>query len=102
MKQANQGGAMNRTSIPATRAPLSLLTAERGQTEQRQTRDAGFTADFQELYSLAMDQAIGIEKASFDAVVCLQSCVIDAVENAPWVSPAIDNLLELAARAIAS
>jgi hypothetical protein len=117
---------MKRTAIPYPNAPLSLLTAEQGQTEQRKTPQAGFTADFQEMYSLAMDRAVGIEKASLDAVVQMQSCMIDAFQNAPWGSsgvsamvpfdasfnpssdassdllPALAHLFDLAAQAITS
>jgi hypothetical protein len=88
---------MNRKTIPAIKAPLSFLAAM-----QDQTPDAAFNSDFQELYSLAMDQAIGIEKASFDAVVRMQSCVIDVFENASCFSPALVNLFDLAAQAITS
>lgn len=95
---------MNRTAIPATRAPLSLLTAEHGQTRPHQTPDAGFTAEFQELCSLAMDRALGFEKASLDAVVQMQSCAIDVLESASWasplVSPALGDLIDLAVQAI--
>ena len=44
--------------IPASHAPLSLM--------KNQTSDAGFVVDLPDLFSLAMDQVIGVEKASYD------------------------------------
>jgi hypothetical protein len=71
--QAIQGGAMNpRTTLPI-KAPLSSLAAAQDQTPYSE-----FTHDVQELCSRAMDQAIGMEVASLDAILHVQSCVMEA------------------------
>jgi hypothetical protein len=88
---------MNHRSTPAINAPLFLMAAEQGQTP-----DAGFAADFQELYSLAMDRAVGIEKASLAAAVGLHSVLIDLYKNAFGFAPELGNLFDQAARAVAS
>jgi hypothetical protein len=101
---------MNRITISASHAPLSLLTAEQDQTEHHQTPDAGFTADFQELCSLAMDQALGMEKASLDAATRMQSFAIGILEHASWsisdiasdAAPARDNLFDFVAQTVLS
>jgi hypothetical protein len=79
---------------PASHAPLSSM--------KDQTPDAEFKVDFQDLFVLAMDQAIGIEKASLAAVVCLNSGAIDSSMNALRFSPAFGNLFNTAAQAFAS
>lgn len=103
---------MNPRTKPTIQAPLSSLSAE-----QYQTPYTAFTHEFQELCSLAMDQAIGMEKASFDAVLQMQSRVIDACdvskfdlsdydaysyEAAPCFTPALGNLFGLMAQSITS
>jgi hypothetical protein len=79
---------------PASHAPLFPM--------KEQTPDADFMVDFQDLFVLAMDQAIGIEKASLAAVVCLNSDAIDSSMNALRYSPAFGNLFSSAAQAFAS
>jgi len=91
---------MNPRFIPNHKAPLSSLAAA-----QDQSLYHGFTHDFQELCSLAMDQAIGMEKASLDAVLHMQSCVMDACdvsnydvskfEAATCFTPALGNLFDV-------
>lgn len=49
---------------------------------------AANNVDFQELCSLVMDRAIGIEKASLDTVVHLNSYASDIYQNALWFAPA--------------
>ena len=98
---------MNPRTIPTTNAPLSSLAAE-----QDQSPYTAFTHDFQELCSRAMDQAIGVEKASFDAVLHMQTCVIDAcdVSNygvskdaaATCFTPALGELFDVMAQTITS
>jgi hypothetical protein len=116
IQQANQGGAMNPRTKPTVKAPLSSLAAAHDPTPY-----SALTHDFQQLCSLAMDQAIGMEKASFDAVLQMQSCVIDACDVsksevskygiskyasnydvAPCFTPALGNLFDCMAQAIAS
>lgn len=88
---------MNPRTMPARDASLPFVATEAGQTS-----DAGFPSDFQEMCSFAMDQAIGIEKASLATVVCLNSCAIDIYKNGLWFSPVLGNLFDAAAQAFAS
>jgi hypothetical protein len=60
----------------ASHATPFLLAAN-----ERQTPDAGFPGDFQDLCSFAMDQALAIEKASQATVVSLNSCMLDIFGN---------------------
>lgn len=62
---------------------------------------AGFPGHFQDLCSFAMDQAIGIEKASLTTLVSLNSSVLDFYKNAFWYPPAFSDLLDVAARSLA-
>jgi hypothetical protein len=102
---------MNPRTKPTVEAPLSSLAAAQDQTY------SAFAHEFQELCSFAMDQAIGLEKASLDAVLRMQSRVIDACdvsqfdvskydvsnyEAASCFTPALGNLLALMAQAVAS
>ncbi len=57
------------------------------------------TVDFQDLCSLRMDQAIGIEKASLPTGVRLDSGVIRIYKKASWFSP-VGMLFKAAAQAI--
>ncbi len=88
---------MNPRSSPASPArhtPLSLMK-DRGS-------NAGFIVDLPDLFSLAMDQAIGIEKASPAAVVRLNSDAVDQYVNSLRLSPALGDLFNTAAQAFAS
>jgi len=97
---------MNLRTKPTVKAPLAFLAAA-----QDSTPYTALTQDFQHLCSLAMDQAIGMEKASFDAVLQMQSRVIDACDVsktdvskfdvAPCFTPELGNLFDLMAQAIA-
>ncbi len=96
---------MNPRTSPPVKAPLSSLAAAQDPTY------SALTHEFQELCSFAMDQAIGVEKASFEAVLQMQSRVIDACvskydvskyEAASCITPALGNLFDLMAQAIAS
>jgi hypothetical protein len=69
------GGAMNRP-MPASQATPFLLGAK-----ECQTPNAGFPGDFQDLCSLAMDQALAIEKASQATVLSFNSCMLDIFGN---------------------
>ena len=62
---------------------------------------AGFPGHFQDLCSFAMDQAIGIEKASLTTLVSLNSSVLDFYKNAFWYPPVFSDLLDAAARSLA-
>jgi hypothetical protein len=83
-------------TIPASNAALSLVPAN-----EAQTLNAEFPGDFQDLCSLALDQAIGIEKASLTTVVRLNSSVIDIYKNAFWFAPVFGDLLDTAAKSFA-
>jgi hypothetical protein len=87
---------MNAGTQTARSAPLSLVAAN-----EDQTQNAGFSADFQDLCSRAMDQALGTEKASLSTVVTLNSCVLDIYRNGFGFAPVFGNLFEIAAQAVA-
>ena len=87
---------MNAGTQTARSAPLSLAA-----TNEVQTQKSGFSADFQDLCSLAMDQALGIEKASLSTVVAMNSCVFDIYQEALRFNPVFGNLFDLAAQAVA-
>lgn len=70
-------------------------------TRGRQTQKLGSPVDFQDLCSCAMDQAFGIERASFSTVAQLNSSVLDFYRNSLWLAPAFSDLLGQAARAFA-
>jgi hypothetical protein len=59
------------------------------------------TIEFQDLCSLGMDRAIGIEKASLASGVRLNACVLDIYKKASWFAP-VGKLFKAAAQAIAS
>jgi hypothetical protein len=95
---------MNPRTTPTIEAPPSSLAAR-----QDQSPYTAFTHDFQELCSRAMDRAIGMEQASFDAVLHMQSCVMEAcdvsvskLERPSCVAPAFGNLFVLMAQTITS
>ncbi len=87
---------MNAGTQTARSAPLSFVAANEAQTHK-----AGFSADFQDLCSRAMDQALGIEKASLSTVVTLNSCALDIYQEALRFNPVFGNLFDLAAQAVA-
>ena len=65
-----------------------------------QISDAGFAADFQEMYSRGMDRALGIQKVSLAAAFQLNSDAIDKYLSALWFSPG--DLLDRTAKAFTS
>jgi hypothetical protein len=87
---------MNAGTQTARSAPLSFVAAN-----EVQTQNAGFSADFQDLCSHAMDQALGIEKASLSTVVTLNSCVLDIYQEGLRFNPVFGNLFEMTAQAVA-
>jgi hypothetical protein len=89
---------MNPRTVAARSAPLSFVAAN-----EDQTPNAGFSVDFQDLCSLAMDQALGIEKASsLTPVVDSNSCLLDIYKNAFCIAPVLSNLSDAAAQVVAS
>jgi len=87
---------MNAGTQTARSAPLSFVAAKKDQT-----RNAGSPVDFQELCSFAMDQALGIEKASLATLVSLNSSLLDISESSLWFTPVFGNLIYVAAQAVA-
>jgi hypothetical protein len=87
---------MNPRTIAARSAPLSFVAAN-----EDHTPNAGFPGDIQDLCSLAMDQALGIEKVPLAPVVSLNSCLLDPSKNALWFTPAFGNHLGMASQALA-
>ena len=89
---------MNPRTVAARSAPLSFVAAN-----EDQTSNAGFTVDFQNLCSFAMDQALGIEKEYLAApVVGFNSRILDLYKNAFCIAPLLSNLSDAAVHAFAS
>ena len=86
---------MNAGTQTARSAPLYVLTAN-----EDQTQNAGFPVDFRDLCSFAMDQALGIQKASLSTVIISNSCVIDIYKNVFWFAPIVGNLFDMAAQSV--
>jgi hypothetical protein len=87
---------MNAGTQTARSAPRSFVAAN-----EDQTPNAGLPVDFQDLCSFAMDQALGIEKASLATVVSLNSCVLDIYQEALRLNPVFGNLFDLVSQAVA-
>jgi hypothetical protein len=83
---------VNARSVPANKHPLTLVAAK------HPSPDPGF----QDLFARGMDQALGIEKASLDTVVCLSSCAIDIYKNAFCLAPAVRELFDATGKAFAA
>ena len=88
---------MNPRTVAARSAPLSFVAAN-----EDQTSNDGFSVDFQDLYSLAMDQALGIEKESLSPVVGSKSCLLDLYKNSFCIASVLSNHSDTAAHALAS
>jgi hypothetical protein len=88
---------VDRKAVPANHALLFSVEDKQGQTPA-----AGFSAEFQELSSLGMDRALGVQKASLEAAVRLQSDVIDSFKNASWCTPELAEWLDGLTHAFAS
>lgn len=71
---------MKPRTIAARSAPLSFVGANGGQTPE-----AGFTADFQDLFDLGMKQ-----------IVCLNSCMLEISRNAFLFTSVPGNLFDTA------
>lgn len=63
--------------------------------------NAGFPVDFQDLCSFAMDQALGIQKASMATVVSFNSSVLDIYKSSLWFTPVFGNLFDMVFQAVA-
>ena len=70
--------------------------------EQFQNPYAEYNAGIQDLFSHAMDRALGVQKASFAAVVKMQNNVIEMQKHAFEGEPAIGNIFEAASQAYAT
>lgn len=80
-------------------AALSIQATPIRTTYGRQTPKLGSPFDVQNLFSCAMDQALGIERASLSTVVQLNSSVLDIYRNSLWLTPVFSDLLHSAAKA---
>ena len=87
---------MNAGTQTARSAPLSFVAAN-----EDQTQNARFPVDFQDLCAFAMDQALGIEKASLSTIVSLNSCVLDIYQEALRFNPVFGNLFDMVFQAVA-
>ena len=63
---------------------------------------AEYNAGFQDLFCHAMDRALGVQKASLNAVVKMQNDVIEMQMHAFEGEPAIGNIFEAASQAYAT
>jgi hypothetical protein len=63
---------------------------------------ADYNADIQDLFSHAMDRALGIQKASLAAVVKMQSDVIEMQKHAFDAEPAFGNIIDTASQMYAT
>jgi len=88
---------MERKTISANHALLFPVGEKQGQAP-----NVSFNREFQELSSLGMDRALGLQRASLSAAVRLQSDVIDSFKNASWCTPELAEWLDGMAHAFAS
>ncbi len=87
---------MNAGTQTARSAPRSFVAAN-----EDQIQNAGLPVDFQDLCAFAMDQALGIEKASLSTVVSLNSSVLDFYQEALRFNPVFGNLIDMVSQAVA-
>ena len=88
---------MEGKTLPANHALLFSVGDQQGQVPATRC-----SAEFQELSSLGMDRALGVQKASLEAAVRLQSDLIDNFKNASWCTPELAEWLDGMAHAFAS
>jgi hypothetical protein len=81
---------MNPRTIAARSAPLFPVA------DESQIPETGFSVEFQDLYSYAMDQALGVQKESLVPVVGVNSCLLDIYKKALWLTPTFGNHLDMA------
>jgi len=67
-------------------------------SEQDQTSQSNFTAEFQDLYSKGMDRALGLQENTMDRGVEMQSEALELYKNAPWFTPLLGNAFEAGTR----
>ncbi len=70
-------------------------------SSSKQSPDARFLTDFQDLCNIGMSQMLEIQKASLATVAVLNSCVLNSFKNSFWFAPIFGNILEAAAQAFA-
>jgi hypothetical protein len=87
---------MHHATLSPNYSPQLRLAA--GQT---QSPVAGLAAEFQQLYGLAMDEALGMERTSLTAALRLHSCMSDVSSNAFGFAPEFGNLLDAGVHATA-
>lgn len=67
-------------------------------SEQDQTSQSNFTAEFQDLYSKGMDRALGLQENTMDRGVEMQSEALELYKNAPWFTPLLGDVFESGTR----
>jgi len=89
---------MKARTVPATQPALPLAS------ELRHYPYAEYTAELQDLFSHSMDSALGLQKASFDAVVKLQSEMLEIQLHLAdgEAGPTFNALAELATEAFST
>jgi hypothetical protein len=86
---------MNARTTPPGKPQLHLA-------ERYHNPYAEYNADMQDLFCHAMDRALGIQKASLEAVAQMQSNVIEMQKQACGPDPAFGSLFEMASQAFAA
>jgi hypothetical protein len=88
---------VNPKTIPAKDALLFPV-----QDKQEGAPNVGVGAELQEVASVGMDRALGIQRASLAAAVELQMGVIDSFKSASWCTPELAEWLDGMAHAFAT
>ena len=86
---------------------MSARTAATGKAqlhlaERHHNPYAEYNADLQDMFSHAMDRALGVQKASLAAVMKMQSDVIEMQKHAFDAEPAIGNVFDTASQMYAT
>ena len=70
-------------------------------TYEDRPSNIGFSIDFEDLCSYAMDRALGVERISLDTAVDLNANVLDLYRNSLRLAPGFSDFLDAAAKAFA-
>jgi hypothetical protein len=90
-----QGEDMSARTTPPNKAQLHIA-------ERYHNPYADYNAELEDLFSHAMDRALGMQKASLTAVVKMQSEVIEMQKQAYGQEPVVGNILNSASQTLAT
>jgi hypothetical protein len=85
-----------------SKGQLHLAQDRNQKPERNQNPYTDYNAGIQDMFGQAMDQALGVQKASLNAVVKMQNDVIEMQKHAFEHEPAIGNIFEAASQAYAT